>query len=361
MNSQPHSPERVQGMSTTPTGSGDDSFFLPDFCALPVSFAVVVFSELFALIVTLAPLSPRGNFLTDLALASLFMQWVALTGAAGLCYLSPHLRHLSVRAASLIAWLLLVLLVALFSQLTLQIAVYAALDLPHAFVLRNIAIGAIMSAILLRYFYVQHQYEHRVRAESEARVQALQARIRPHFLFNSMNTIASLIRGRPEVAETAVEDLSDLFRASLSDGRKLIPLEEEFDLCRRYLHMESLRLGDRLRVQWVVEGLPADALVPPLTLQPLLENAVYHGIEPLPEGGTIEVRGTSTGEVIAIEIENPRPAGGAAATPRNRMAVNNIRERLALHFGSTAALETLESDGHYRLALTLPVRREPAP
>jgi two-component system sensor histidine kinase AlgZ len=355
------SQERAQEASTPPAGSRDDSFFLPDFCALPVTFAVVVFSELFALIVTLAPLSPRGNFWTDLALASLFMQWVALTGAAGLCYLSPHLRHLPVRAASLIAWLLLVLLVALFSQLTLQIAVYAALDLPHAFVLRNIAIGGIMSAILLRYFYVQHQYEHRVRAESEARVQALQARIRPHFLFNSMNTIASLIRGRPEVAETAVEDLSDLFRASLSDGRKLIPLDEEFDLCRRYLHMESLRLGDRLRVQWAVEGLPADALVPPLTLQPLLENAVYHGIEPLPEGGTIEIRGTCTGEVMAIEIENPRPTGGAAATPRNRMAVNNIRERLTLHFGTAAALEALESDGHYRLALTLPVRREPAP
>jgi two-component system sensor histidine kinase AlgZ len=355
------SQERAQEASTPPAGSRDDSFFLPDFCALPVTFAVVVFSELFALIVTLAPLSPRGNFWTDLALASLFMQWVALTGAAGLCYLSPHLRHLSVRAASVIAWLLLVLLVALFSQLTLQIAVYAALDLPHAFVLRNIAIGAIVSAILLRYFYVQHQYEHRVRAESEARVQALQARIRPHFLFNSMNTIASLIRGRPEVAETAVEDLSDLFRASLSDGRKLIPLDEEFDLCRRYLHMEGLRLGDRLRVRWAVEGLPADALVPPLTLQPLLENAVYHGIEPLAEGGELSIDLSVADERIVVRIENPvgsAPEGaGPIAHAGNRMALDNIRQRLALHYDLEADLASQSGDGRYRVTIRLPIRR----
>jgi two-component system sensor histidine kinase AlgZ len=340
------------------TSRRDESFFLPDFCALPVVFAVVVLSELFALIVTLAPMGPRGNFWTDLALASLFMQWVAISGAAALCLLSPYLRPLSTRVAALVAWLLLVALVAFFSLITVRIAVETVRDLPDAFVLRNIAIGAIVSAILLRYFYVQHQWQQRLRAETEARVQALQARIRPHFLFNSMNTIASLIRSRPEVAEAAVEDLADLFRASLAEGKRLIPLGDELALCRRYLHMEQLRLGERLNVSWDIDALPADTLLPPLTLQPLLENAVYHGIEPLAEGGTIEIRGRAAEGSITIEVENPRPPGPGGTSGGHRMAVENIRERLALHFGVAGALEAVAVGGHYRLTLTLPLRRE---
>ena len=138
-------------------------------------------------------------------------------------------------------------------------------------------------------------------AITEARLQALQARIRPHFLFNSINAVLSLVRSDPQRAEAALEDMADLFRVLMRDNRELTPLEDEVALCRQYLDLEKLRLGDRLIVDWNVKSMPADALVPPLVLQPLLENAVYHGIEPSSEPGTVSINlFLSRGEVHAI-------------------------------------------------------------
>ena len=120
----------------------------------------------------------------------------------------------------------------------------------------------------------------------------MQARIRPHFLFNSINAVLSLIRCDPKRAERALEDMADLFRVLMADNRQLAPLEQEVALCRQYLELEHLRLGERLQVAWHIEKMPRDALIPPLVLQPLLENAVYHGIEPPAEPG--EIASTST-------------------------------------------------------------------
>jgi two-component system sensor histidine kinase AlgZ len=149
-----------------------------------------------------------------------------------------------------------------------------------------------------------------------------------------------------------------LFRASLGEGRRLIPLADELDLCRRYLQIEQLRLGERLRVQWEIGTPPPEALVPPLTLQPLVENAVYHGIEPLPDGGTIRIRGYRDADTLTLEVENPRPDVATPGTGGHRMAVENIRERLALHFGNSATMAAHAEDGRYRLQLTLPLRKE---
>ena len=123
------------------------------------------------------------------------------------------------------------------------------------------------------------------RALHEARLQVLQARIRPHFLFNSINAVLSIVRAEPRQAETALEDMADLFRMAMADAQDLVPLRQEIELGRQYLALEQLRMGERLRVNWHIEDMPDDALMPPLMLQPLLENAVYHGIEPLPQGG----------------------------------------------------------------------------
>ncbi|MGE0079751.1 MAG: sensor histidine kinase [Thiohalomonadaceae bacterium] len=337
-----------------------DSFFLPDFCALPVVTAVVLLSELFAFIIALAPLGPASDFWTDLAMISLFVQWVTLVGAALLCLARPALARMDSRMAALIAWLLLVTLVALFSLGATRFAAEFALSFatgPAEFVLRNMAIGAIVSAITLRYFYLQHQWEQRLQAESEARIQALQARIRPHFLFNSMNTIASLTRTDPEAAEAAIEDLADLFRASLADARRLITLEEELALCARYLHMEGLRLGARLAVTWGTDALPKDAQLPALTLQPLVENAVHHGIEPLPAGGTIHIEGAADGPRLRLRVRNPVDHGAGQARG-HRLAMDNVRARLGAHFGTAAALESREENGMYLVELTLPYRKE---
>ena len=190
-------------------------------------------------------------------------------------------------------------------------------------------------------------------ALSEARLQALQARIRPHFLFNSINAVLSLIRQDPRRAELALEDMAELYRVLMADNRELTPLTRELELCRQYLGIEQLRLGGRLRVEWQLDAMPRDALVPPLVLQPLLENAVYHGIEPRLEPGTIVVNIAAVRDELHAVLRNPyRPDGDRHGG--NRMALANIRERLALHFDAEASLSTREGADSYEVRIVMP-------
>jgi two-component system, LytTR family, sensor histidine kinase AlgZ len=192
-------------------------------------------------------------------------------------------------------------------------------------------------------------------ALAEARLQALQARIRPHFLFNSLNAVLALIRRDPQRAERSLEDLADLFRTLMSDARQFVRLADEISLLERYAELEQLRLGERLRIAWELDGAPADALLPPLVLQPLLENAVYHGVEPGTGPGDVTVRIERRGARVLARIENPylesemRRAG-------NRMALDNIRERLQLFFDAEARIGTSVSDGRYRVEIEIPYR-----
>jgi len=194
----------------------------------------------------------------------------------------------------------------------------------------------------------------------EARLQSLTARIRPHFLFNSLNAIISLIRLDPRRAETALEELAELFRALMRDHRELIPLADEMALCRQYLDLEKLRLGDRLNFAWEVTDLVVDLKVPPLMVQPLLENAVYHGIEPSGEGGTIGIRVLRRGDELHIDLVNPCDVD-TEHQHGNHMALDNIRERLALYYDLEARIETGEvllagGQREYRVHIVLPCR-----
>ena len=190
-------------------------------------------------------------------------------------------------------------------------------------------------------------------ALTEARLQALQARIRPHFLFNSINAVLSLIRAEPRRAEAALEDMADLFRVLMADNRDLAPLEKEVELCRQYLALEQLRLGTRLQIDWHVDNMPKDALMPPLVLQPLLENAVYHGIEPSIEPGVVSVNIYHVRDQVHMVLRNPyRKDGNHHAG--NKMALGNIRERLALHFDAEAHLQARVGDSQYEVHITIP-------
>jgi two-component system sensor histidine kinase AlgZ len=197
-------------------------------------------------------------------------------------------------------------------------------------------------------------------AVTEARLMALTARIRPHFLFNSLNAVLGVIRSDPRRAEAALEELSDLFRVLMRDNRELVPLSDEIALARQYLELEKLRLGERLRVRWDIETCPPDALVPPLMLQPLLENAVYHGIEKLQETGEIGVRMSSDGDRVVVELGNP-VAPGSSHHAGNRMAVANIRERLMLFFDLEAQLDIKDEGGYYAVRIVFPYRRKAQP
>lgn len=341
--------------STNQTGN----FFLPDFCGLNSVFAVVILSELFALILTLAASHVSIDPWHYLAMTSLFMQWAGLSCAAVLCRARPLLAKLDMMPAAVVSYLILLLVILLLSEAAFHVVRNPDLPIygPHhtAFLLSNFSIGAIISALVLRYLFLQHQWKQRVRAEAEARLQALQARIRPHFLFNSINTVTSLIHGKPDMAEEALLDLADLFRASLRDEKSHITFSEELELTRRYLHVESLRLGERIKVEWQVDDVPEEALLPPLMLQPLVENAVYHGIEPCAGGGTLTLKGDVEDGMLILQVGNPLPSGGASHREGNRVAVQNIRDRLEAHYGQRASLETVSEDGHYLATLTLPL------
>ncbi len=194
-------------------------------------------------------------------------------------------------------------------------------------------------------------------ALTEARLQALQARIRPHFLFNSINAVLSLMRQDPRRAEQVLEDLADLFRVLMADNRQLTQIGREIELAKQYLNIELLRLGERLQVKWDTAGMAPDALIPPLVLQPLLENAVYHGIEPRTEPGIITIRIYRDNDRVHVLLCNPyRQAsihhGG------NRMALANIRERLALHFDAEASIKTTASDDTYEVHIVIPYMKE---
>jgi two-component system sensor histidine kinase AlgZ len=217
--------------------------------------------------------------------------------------------------------------------------------------------GALTAALL---FYFDLRGRALSPALSEARLQALQARIRPHFLFNSINAVLSLIRQSPARAERALEDMADLFRVLMADNRELTPLAREVELCREYLDLEQLRLGERLRVEWHVDKMPQDALVPPLVLQPLLENAVYHGIEPCAEPGVISIHIYAAREQVHAVLRNPYQREGNHHAG-NKMALANIRERLQLHFDAEATLATRVADDAYQVHIVMPYVKAPQP
>ena len=265
------------------------------------------------------------------------------------------------------AWFLAVVTTALGSAVVFSMdnALGFGLTAPPGAIWRfsigNAAICALIAAALLRYLYVRELWQERVNAAAKAQVDALQARIRPHFLFNSMNTIASLIRKRPGDAERAVEDLSDLFRAALGTREMLGTLGEEIDLIGHYLRIESLRSADveildraalQLKLDLDLDALPRDLPMPPLLLQPLVENAVYHGIQRMPEGGTLTMRGTRKDGMIEIVVHNPLPDD--VAQPRNAHALDNVRARIEYHFGTKAALIVQPARGEFTVTVRLP-------
>lgn len=334
---------------------------LPDFCQDSILLLVVIIAELLALSLTLAswPITP---FWPTLALDSLFVQWVALSSVAVLCRLRGVLAPLSPAYAAVLAYLVVLGLTLLFSALTvgfLHSVMHSGrfhLGGDVVFVARNALISAIIAAVGMRYLYLQHAWKLGVEARVDARLHALQARIRPHFLFNSMNTIAALIRSRPAEAESAVEDLSCMFRSVLREG-DWATLGEEIELARHYLALEGLRLGGRLQVEWALDIRDGDETlpVPALSLQPLVENAVYHGIQLSPEGGCVRIAARRDRAALHLCVENPQPAEDAG--PRHTgqgMALRNIRERLELGYRG-ANMDIRSTPDSFTVDLSLPL------
>ncbi len=327
----------------------------PSFCTWKLLLAVVVITEVSVVLVGMG----RGGFpgWKWLGISSVYAQWMALFCASGLCVMSGWTGRWSARGAWIASWLIAVLLSAIFSYAAWFAAGNTSFSLspgqPGMFVLKNAFSVGLVAVVFFRYLLMRSRWRSELIAQAEARVQALQARIRPHFLFNSLNTVASLIPVEPENAEAAILDLADIFRGSMRRADQLISLGDELRLARQYLDMEKRRLGDRLEIDWRVDELPPDASVLPLILQPLLENAVGHGVQSHPEGGRIVVYGRSEGDHIVITIGNPLAAEGSEPGGHG-MAIDNIRERLQLAFGARANLLTNQDSDQFYAVLSVP-------
>ena len=333
--------------------------FLPDFCSIRVVFGVVMTAELLALLLTLAAVKGLHELPQQLSIQSLLVQWISLSTAALLCLMRSWIQRQSERMAALSAWSLLQLVTLLVSLTTLGLSdllMPASLwETGQGLLPRAMAISVIVGWLLLHYLQLQYRWRQQLEAENEARLQALQSRIRPHFLFNSMNTIASLTRTNPALAEEVVEDLADLFRVSLGDVKRQSTLGQELELSRQYLNIERHRLAQRLQVEWDLQDLPLGAMLPPLILQPLLENAVYHGIEMATSGGVIQISGRYRRGRVNLGIRNTIPHAEANGHRKgNKLALENIRARLENLFGRHASLTEGLVEGDYQVRVVIP-------
>jgi two-component system sensor histidine kinase AlgZ len=327
---------------------------VPDLCQINALLLMLILTQIMSFILTLMLSDAQIVNWEMLGQISIFAHCVVLSCAAVICSFRRFLHQRSV-AVQISAVIVVVMTIsgafAAFVALKLPVLIHSP---PMPFILRCVLISALISLLMLRYFALQAQWRQQKQAELKARLDALQARIRPHFLFNSMNTIASLIASDPEQAENAVLDLASVFRMTLHSQDALIPLKDEIALCRRYLNLESLRLGERLRVEWTLNGLEDSIMIPPLILQPLVENAICHGIQPLADGGTISITSYRQKNLLSILITNPYPQAGSSHEG-NRMALNNIRDRLQALYDGDAILKTSCNDQVFTAALRIPV------
>lgn len=329
---------------------------LPDFRNLGVTLRILLLSNGLALLQALLQAAGWGDvplymvqiatLLVPILLSSLLLLWIA----------QPWLHRLPY-------WRGVLVVNALVATLTLATYRFGGElysppggDGSYFDEVRYVLLSVLVCGILLMYFRLRSQVLSR--ALHDARLQALRARIRPHFLFNTINAVLGIVRAQPRQAERALEDMADLFRMAMSDAQNLVPLQQEIQLSKQYLALEQLRMGDRLRVDWQLQNVPEDALIPPLLLQPLLENAVYHGIELLPEGGCIHIALRRGGDELQLKVENPCPVRDTVPHPGNKMALQNIRERLELLFDVEASYQVERGKDLYRVEITLPYMKE---
>lgn len=323
--------------------------FIPAFCEpLPI-FLVVLFCELIAIFITLvrSPL-PNVDWLA-LGETSLFVVWLGLLSAGVLCALRRRLSPYSLTKQVSISFFL-VLLVTLVASMFVMVM----LNFEPWWLINNLIFACLVVGIAMRYFMLHYQFRIQQQAELKQRIEALQARIRPHFLFNALNAIATMIEIEPEKAEAMTLDLADITRDSLR-AATLVSLADELSLCRRYVDIESYRFGERLALSWQIDEDALPIRLPNFLLQPLIENAIYHGIQRRLEGGLIEVSAKIESNTLMIRVVNPLPDIDAEQVSGQQIAIANIQNRLKAVFGPFASCELSRFDDCFQALVSLPV------
>jgi two-component system, LytTR family, sensor histidine kinase AlgZ len=322
-----------------------ESVVLPNFRNLGVMLRALLLANAMAVAAAMIKAPSLAATVRQLVEFSTLFQPILLLTLLVLAAISPALQKASYPLGTSIV-------LATVAVITLAICFYGGGLLgEEGLPAKQVVLALALAGTIIGYFNMRSRLLSP--ALTIARLQALQARIRPHFLFNSLNAVLSLIRAEPRRAEAALEDLAELFRVLMQDNRELAPLSREVGLCRQYLELEQLRLGERLMVDWKIDHMPEDALVPPLVLQPVIENAVYHGIEPAIEPGTVNIGIYRKGSELHAVVKNPVRKQGRHHSG-NKMAMANIRERLALHFDAEASLTSTVTESTYHVHIVMP-------
>lgn len=337
--------------------------FLPDFCGGGYVINVVVLAEMIAVAITVLTDRLSANIYQDFLLISLFVQWVALTSIAVLCLLRNLLNRLPPWRAVLMAYLILLCITWIVSELAIWILAWTGLiTTPRPswylyFHLQNIIVSAVVNALALRYFLARDQLRDKTLAAAAAHTEIQKHRVRRHFLFNSMNSIASLTQRAPTKAEEAIEDMSDLFRLMLDESKGLIAVDKEIALAKKYIKMEKLRFQRRLKVTWYADDTPRFARTPALLLQQLLENAIYGGIEALPKGGEIRVKVSMRDDDIEYSLDSPWLTAEQRDHDQSEL-LEHIRSRLHEEYQQNSELLVEESSSRQTVTVRHPVTLE---
>ncbi len=294
----------------------------------------------------------------------LFINWTILCFSALVDYFREFFAKFSQKTALILGFILLQLIVLLTTCAINVIQYWAGRsgNFSEEILFQgtglHLSYGVLLGAFCLRYLYMREQWLSQQYSELNARIQAMQARIHPHFLFNSLNSVVSLIAIDPDKAEHMLINLSRLFRASFQE-LKLVSLAEEIDLCQQYLSIEKMRLGVRLKVEWNVQASEMDlkrVTIPLLTLQPLLENSIFHGVEKSLQPSTVSVLVEILQNQVSIVITNPYSADTIKSTKGNGIAIENVKQRLKAYYGQTVKFQVYKGAAIYTTVVSYTYR-----
>ena len=342
-------------MVKIPTDSSSQRW-LPDLCNPLALLRLILLAVLITLVLTLLRQGTAGFSVENLGVMFLYAVWVVYISAAGLCFICRYFGNLSVPASAMLSvfWLFLAATVCALvgHQVLLNFFLQPQISLMALWA-ETVLTTVILGALVLRFLFVHHQLQMQQQRLMQAQFDALQARIRPHFLFNSLNSIATLVGVDPRRAEDALLNLSDILRATLGEA-KTVTIQHELDVCRKYLEIEALRMGDRLKIDMDIDNSLCELKLPPLCLQPLMENAVLHGLQKRPEGGCLSVKiDRDSAGAVRILIENPLPENFDGHSSGARSALVNIGTRLESFFPSRLNFQFGPEGGIYRVIILI--------
>ena len=322
------------------------SALLFDACHVGVVLRVVLLVQAVAGVGVMFAASDPLDWLLRFSLLTGGMLPATLSWLIAVCAFKRHLSRLQVKYQ----WLAGLLMGAAAGMYGCGLLALMGLVQPAAWWASG-ATGMLLSALVLAGLFWRTKA--RTPAATAARLAELQSRIRPHFLFNTLNSAIALVRAEPAKAEAVLEDLSELFRSALADPAESVTLGQEITLAQRYLEIEKIRFGERLRVQWRLDASANAARLPPLLLQPLVENAVRHGVEPSASGAQIWISTLKRGGTVVVKVTNSAPGG--SGLPGNGLALINVRERLLLLHDVQARFKTASKNGMFQVRLEIPL------